>query len=39
MSAKGADYHQRMTDFMVEEVFPAEKSAIVRRCRFHDARF
>ena len=25
MSAKGADYHQRMTDFMVEEVFPAEK--------------
>ena len=26
MSAKGADYHQRMTDFMVEEVFPAEKS-------------
>jgi len=25
MSAKGADYHQRMTDFMVGEVFPAEK--------------
>ncbi len=25
MSAKGADYHQRLTDFMVEEVFPAEK--------------
>jgi acyl-CoA dehydrogenase len=25
MSAKGADYHQRMTDFMVAEVFPAEK--------------
>ena len=26
MSAKGADYHQRMTDFMVTEVLPAEKS-------------
>ena len=26
MSAKGADYHQRLTGFMVEEVFPAEKS-------------
>jgi acyl-CoA dehydrogenase len=26
MSAKGADYHKRLTDFMVEEVFPAEQS-------------
>ncbi len=26
MSAKGADYHQRMTEFMVDEVFPAEKA-------------
>ena len=26
MSAKGADYHKRLTEFMVEEVFPAEKS-------------
>ncbi len=26
MSAKGADYHKRMTEFMVHEVFPAEKS-------------
>ncbi|EHB55315.1 Butyryl-CoA dehydrogenase [Mycolicibacterium rhodesiae JS60] len=26
MSAKGADYHKRLTDFMVEHVFPAEKS-------------
>ena len=26
MSAKGADYHQRLTEFMVDEVFPAEKS-------------
>lgn len=26
MSAKGADYHKRLTDFMVEEVLPAEKS-------------
>ena len=26
MSAKGADYHKRMTEFMVDEVFPAEKS-------------
>jgi acyl-CoA dehydrogenase len=25
MSAKGADYHKRMTEFMVERVFPAEK--------------
>jgi acyl-CoA dehydrogenase len=25
MSAKGADYHQRLTEFMVDEVFPAEK--------------
>ncbi len=25
MSAKGADYHKRLTEFMVEEVFPAEK--------------
>ncbi|MFM9035073.1 MAG: acyl-CoA dehydrogenase family protein [Mycobacterium sp.] len=25
MSAKAADYHKRLTDFMVEEVFPAEK--------------
>ena len=24
MSAKGQDYHQRLTDFMVEHVFPAE---------------
>jgi acyl-CoA dehydrogenase len=26
MSAKGADYHNRLTEFMVEHVFPAEKS-------------
>jgi alkylation response protein AidB-like acyl-CoA dehydrogenase len=26
MSAKAADYHQRLTDFMVDEVFPAEQS-------------
>jgi acyl-CoA dehydrogenase len=26
MSTKGADYHTRMTEFMVERVFPAEKS-------------
>jgi acyl-CoA dehydrogenase len=26
MSAKGQDYHQRLTDFMVEFVFPAEHS-------------
>ncbi len=26
MSAKAADYHQRLTEFMVDEVFPAEKS-------------
>lgn len=26
MSAKAADYHKRLTDFMVAEVFPAEKS-------------
>ncbi len=26
MSAKAADYHKRLTEFMVEEVFPAEKS-------------
>ncbi|MBB3600830.1 acyl-CoA dehydrogenase [Mycolicibacterium sp. BK556] len=26
MSAKGADYHKRLTEFMVEHVFPAEKS-------------
>ncbi|TGD90084.1 acyl-CoA dehydrogenase [Mycolicibacterium sp. CH28] len=26
MSAKAADYHRRLTDFMVEHVFPAEKS-------------
>jgi acyl-CoA dehydrogenase len=26
MSAKGQDYHQRLTDFMTEFVFPAEKS-------------
>jgi len=26
MSAKGADYHRRLTEFMVDEVFPAEKS-------------
>jgi acyl-CoA dehydrogenase len=25
MSAKAADYHHRLTEFMVEEVFPAEK--------------
>ncbi|BBX10652.1 acyl-CoA dehydrogenase [Mycolicibacterium aichiense] len=25
MSAKGADYHKRLTEFMVEHVFPAEK--------------
>lgn len=25
LSAKAADYHQRLTEFMVEEVFPAEK--------------
>jgi acyl-CoA dehydrogenase len=26
MSAKAADYHQRLTEFMVEEVLPAEES-------------
>ncbi|BBY63768.1 acyl-CoA dehydrogenase family protein [Mycolicibacterium helvum] len=26
MSAKGADYHKRLSEFMVEHVFPAEKS-------------
>ncbi len=26
MSAKAADYHHRLTEFMVDEVFPAEKS-------------
>ncbi|MCV7175033.1 acyl-CoA dehydrogenase family protein [Mycolicibacterium sphagni] len=26
MSAKGADYHKRLTEFMVEHVFPAEES-------------
>lgn len=26
MSAKAADYHKRLTEFMVEKVFPAEKS-------------
>ena len=26
MSAKAADYHQRLTEFMVDEVLPAEKS-------------
>jgi acyl-CoA dehydrogenase len=26
MSAKAADYHKRLTEFMVDEVFPAEKS-------------
>lgn len=26
MSPKGADYHKRLTEFMVEEVLPAEKS-------------
>lgn len=26
MSAKAADYHQRLTEFMVDEVFPAEKA-------------
>ncbi|GAY18857.1 acyl-CoA dehydrogenase [Mycobacterium sp. shizuoka-1] len=26
MSAKGADYHKRLTEFMVEHVLPAEKS-------------
>jgi len=26
MSAKAADHHQRLTDFMVERVFPAEES-------------
>ncbi len=26
MSAKGADYHKRLTEFMVEHVFPAENS-------------
>ncbi len=26
MSPKAADYHKRLTDFMVDEVFPAEKS-------------
>ncbi|BBZ78921.1 acyl-CoA dehydrogenase [Mycolicibacterium anyangense] len=26
MSAKAADYHKRVTEFMVEHVFPAEKS-------------
>ncbi|AQT82468.1 acyl-CoA dehydrogenase [Mycolicibacterium litorale] len=26
MSAKAADYHKRLTEFMVEHVFPAEKS-------------
>jgi acyl-CoA dehydrogenase len=26
MSTKGADYHKRLTEFMVEHVFPAEKS-------------
>ncbi|MDT5073501.1 MAG: hypothetical protein QOH82_2821, partial [Mycobacterium sp.] len=26
MSAKAQDYHQRLTDFMVEFVFPAEHS-------------
>jgi acyl-CoA dehydrogenase len=26
MSAKAADYHKRLEEFMVEEVFPAEKS-------------
>lgn len=26
MSAKGAEYHRRLTDFMVEQVFPAEAS-------------
>ena len=26
MSAKGADYHKRMTEFMADEVIPAEKS-------------
>lgn len=26
MSAKGADYHQRLTEFMVSEVLPAEAS-------------
>ena len=25
MSAKAADYHKRLTEFMVDEVFPAEK--------------
>ena len=26
MSAKGQDYHDRLTDFMTEFVFPAEAS-------------
>ncbi len=26
MSAKAADYHKRLTEFMVDEVFPAEKA-------------
>ena len=26
MSAKAADYHQRLTDFMTEFVFPAEEA-------------
>ena len=26
MSAKAADYHKRLSDFMVENVFPAEAS-------------
>ena len=26
LSAKAADYHKRLTEFMVDEVFPAEKS-------------
>ncbi|MBU3751816.1 MAG: acyl-CoA dehydrogenase, partial [Mycobacterium sp.] len=25
LSTKAADYHKRLTEFMVEEVFPAEK--------------
>ncbi len=25
MSAKGQDYHERLSDFMTEYVFPAEK--------------
>jgi hypothetical protein len=39
MSAKGQDYYDRLTDFMVEFVFPARPSSTCRRVGcYHTAK-